>query len=209
MQTLPTLTESEATLLSVLEHTIDAGKLTFLEVGSALSEIKEKELYRGAYDSFEAYCLKRHGFKTSYANNIIRAADTVRVLPPEIATIVATESQARELARIEPSKRVEVLQSVKATADAENRSVTAKDIRDQISPPNPSGGGEVAPTPSAALSFKAYALEMRAVIDRAYAALGDEEFNKFTCNNDVESRRCKDLNNGRKAKALNQMKEAA
>ncbi len=83
----------------------------------SLSAIREGKLYRATHpNDFEGYCRDRWGMKKAYANHLIRSMDTVKSLTPETATIVATESQARELSRVEPARREEVVQkAVEAT----------------------------------------------------------------------------------------------
>jgi hypothetical protein len=65
---------------------------------------KSARLYRADYGTFEDYCREKWGFTKTYANNLIASAETVKSLPDELTTIVVKEGQARELARVEPSK---------------------------------------------------------------------------------------------------------
>lgn len=129
------------TRLHELEIVIEEGRQTFIDVGNALAEIKERELYKLTHSTFKAYCQERWGFSETYANNTVRAAKVVRSLPQETATMVATERQARELAKAPTEKRAEVMERAKAKADAEQRPVTAKDIAEVVKP--------VAPVPPA------------------------------------------------------------
>jgi hypothetical protein len=108
--------------LQELEVTIERGRKTFVEVGLALAEIRDARLYRYQYATFEDYCRERWNWSRSYAHRIIEAAATSETLPPDQRP--ATESQARELARIEPERRLEVLNQVRATGK-----VTAAAIR--------------------------------------------------------------------------------
>ena len=98
----PVLAPDEQDQLQRLEHVVESGLRTFIEVGEALSAIRDRRLYRGTHGTFEDYCVERWGMKKAYANHLVRAAETVRALPTEMATIVATESQARELAKVPP-----------------------------------------------------------------------------------------------------------
>ena len=108
--------------LDELEATIERGRKTFVEVGLALAEIRDARLYRPEHPTFEEYCRARWNWSRSYAHRIIEAAATSEALPdgqrPE------TESQARELARIEPNRRLEVLNKART-----NGKVTAAIIR--------------------------------------------------------------------------------
>ena len=96
-----------------------------MEVGLALAEIRDTRLYRSDFDTFEAYCQKKWGFTKTYANNLIAGADVVKQLPESLTTTVVIERQARELAKVEPANRVEVLERA-----AEAGPVTAKTIQE-------------------------------------------------------------------------------
>ena len=88
-----------ATSLSELEAIIDRGKQTFVEVGNALTEIRERKLYREAgYATFEDYCQQRHGFSASRGRQLIAAAATVTAVTLSGGTAPATEREARALA---------------------------------------------------------------------------------------------------------------
>ncbi len=49
-------------------------------VGLAMARIRDKELFREEYDSFEAYCLQKWEHKRSYVSRIISAAQVFRYL---------------------------------------------------------------------------------------------------------------------------------
>jgi hypothetical protein len=83
-----------------------------------LAEIRDARLYRAGFDTFEAYCREKRAFTKTYANNLIEGATVVKQLPSKITTIVVNEGQARELAKVEPAKRVEVLKEAILTGDA-------------------------------------------------------------------------------------------
>jgi hypothetical protein len=83
---------------------------TFVEVGLALSEIRDSRLYRANYSTFEGYCRERWGWSRVHAHRLIEAADVVKTLPIGNTAAIATESQARELAKVEPEKRAAVLE---------------------------------------------------------------------------------------------------
>lgn len=115
----------ESVRLVELEKVISAGKKTFVSVGRALSEIRDSKLYRDDYDTFEAYCKGKWGWERRYAYNLIESASVVESLPHNVRHgTQINERQARELARIEPEKRVEVLEEASSNGD-----LTAKSIR--------------------------------------------------------------------------------
>ena len=49
--------------LTILETTIESGLHSFMEVGNALAEIRDKRLYRAAFGSFTDYCRERWGIE--------------------------------------------------------------------------------------------------------------------------------------------------
>jgi hypothetical protein len=55
----PTLTPAETADLTRLEAVAQAGVGTYLQVGSALAEIRERHLYRDRHPSFDAYVRER------------------------------------------------------------------------------------------------------------------------------------------------------
>jgi hypothetical protein len=126
--------------LAELEKTIARGKKTFVEVGLALAEIRDLRLYRREYGSFSEYCREKWGWAKAYANYVIQGADVVKSLPENLATIVATESQARELAKIPSEDRAGVLQAIvdegkPVTAEAIKRHLPPVPVRPTLPPP--------------------------------------------------------------------------
>lgn len=126
------LTKGERAALDKCEDIIERGKKTFVSVGLALSEIRDKRLYRQKYSSFRIYCEQRWGFSETYGTRLIQAAEVVKALP--IGKGPVTESQARELVDVAPAKRVEVLKQATAAAESKGRPVTAADIRAAAAP---------------------------------------------------------------------------
>lgn len=79
-----------------LEQVVEDGLKTFLEVGSALVEIRDGRLYRGAYPSFDDYCRSRWGMSKTHANRLIASAETVKLLG-DVDVLPANEAQVRPL----------------------------------------------------------------------------------------------------------------
>lgn len=90
--------------LDQLEAKIEKGIGTFVEVGLALLSIRDRRLYRGAYSTFEAYCLDRWGMTRTHANRLIGAAEVAGNLAPTGAK-PACERVARPLTRLEPEEQ--------------------------------------------------------------------------------------------------------
>jgi hypothetical protein len=128
----------ESKRLAELEKMIARGKQTFVEVGLALAEIRDLRLYKREYGSFSEYCREKWGWEKSYAYYMIEGAEVVKALPEKVSTIVDTESQVRELAKIPAEDRAGVVQAI---VD-EGKPVTAAEIKRRIPPPIQPGGAQ-------------------------------------------------------------------
>ena len=122
--------------LAQLEHIIAAGRQTFVDVGNALLEIRDLELYKPQYGSFEAYCIEKWGFAHSQAYRLMDAATLAAELSPNGETVLK-ESHARALARVPKEQRAAVLHTASRQAKAAGRQLTAKDIATAATPANP------------------------------------------------------------------------
>lgn len=93
------------------EEIIEAGVKSFLDVGRSLMAIRDEELYRDDFDTFEAYCKKRWNFSKPRAYQLIESAVVISDLKE--STIVDTktdilprnEGQARALADVAPDAK--------------------------------------------------------------------------------------------------------
>ncbi len=84
--------------LETLESVIEHGRQIFVDVGNALTEIRDRRLYQEqGYHTFEGYCLERWGWTASRSRQLIAAAEVVNVLESVTTVTPTTESQAREL----------------------------------------------------------------------------------------------------------------
>jgi phage N-6-adenine-methyltransferase len=94
-----TLNEIEQTELAQHEATIRRGIGTFIEVGTALLAIRDGQLFRDQYDTFEDYCQERWGFNSPHARRLIRAAETVSNIQndPIGSPLPTHESQIRPI----------------------------------------------------------------------------------------------------------------
>ena len=94
------------------EGIIESGLQSFYEVGKALLEIRDKELYekvRGV-SNFETYCKERWGMTANYARRLITSSCTtenIKSMPTGII-MPSTERQVRPLASLPPDKQREV-----------------------------------------------------------------------------------------------------
>lgn len=128
------LTVSETARLSVLERVIRRGQRKFIEVGRALAEIRDSRLYQYGHRTFEEYCREKWGWNRAYAGKIIEAAEVVGGLPENVSHGIQNERQARELARVEPERRAQVIEVAASVASAEERPMAARDIREAAAP---------------------------------------------------------------------------
>jgi len=120
------LTTIESAELAQREAVIAKGVDTFREVGEALQAIRDQRLYRAEFGTFAEYCEKKWQMSRIHAHRMIEASEIVSVLP--MGNKITTERTAREVAKIEPAKRAEVVEFAAAKAEAEGRKLTARDI---------------------------------------------------------------------------------
>ncbi len=121
------LTSAEGKELARLEAIIKKSLTTFIEVGTALMEIRESKLYR-PHDTFEDYCKNRWGIGRTYAHRLMQATEIVgdlsKMLPS--GNIPETESQARPLSKLPKEEQAAAWKE--ATETAPNGHVTAKHV---------------------------------------------------------------------------------
>jgi hypothetical protein len=112
--------------LSELEKVIERGVRTFIEVGEALLEIRERRLYREqGFGTFEDYCEKRWGWHRRYGDRLIDAAVVAHNLSP-MGLIPQTERQTRELVPLPPPEQREVWKE--AVEQSPTQQPTAREI---------------------------------------------------------------------------------
>lgn len=103
--------------LEALETKVRAGLATFIETGDALMQIRDREGYKlRGYDTFEAYCEKVFNFSVRQGQRLIVAAKTAAVIEQLTGEAPASESVAREYARV--TFPPEVVQEVHAEVKA-------------------------------------------------------------------------------------------
>lgn len=119
------LSDGERLRFEQCRETIRANLKTCFEVGKALAEIRDKELYREHWTSFEKFCQAEFSVSRAHAYRLIDAAgvkETVKTSP--IGDTVQSESHARALKDVPEKLRTEVLEAASAatggtpTADA-------------------------------------------------------------------------------------------
>lgn len=81
-QTVESLGPQMAKRLTVLEQEIREGLRAFVRVGEALTEIRDEQLYRIEYDSFDEYVRHRWAMSRAHAYRLIDAAKITSLLSP-------------------------------------------------------------------------------------------------------------------------------
>ena len=92
------LTADEIRELVACEEIIAKGWDTFVDVGRALAQIRDKRLYRAECDTFEVYCRDKWSYGKSHAYRLIGAATVISYLSPiGDVPLPCNESQVRPL----------------------------------------------------------------------------------------------------------------
>lgn len=89
------LSVPEGSRLAELEAVVEAGLQTFVEVGLALGEIRDRRLYQATHDTFENYLDDRWSMSRSRGYRLIDGARVAELVSP--IGDIANEAQAREL----------------------------------------------------------------------------------------------------------------
>lgn len=121
--------ESDVQALRRCESTIARGLKTFLEVGNALLEIKDRRLYRTQYSTFQEYCDSRWGISARHANRLVAAVGVVRNLGP-MGPVPDSERQVRPLVELAPQEQRLAWEVVRLTAPGGN--VTASHVESVV-----------------------------------------------------------------------------
>lgn len=108
------LSRNELKDFSKLEGIIRKHLRTFVEVGEALAEIRDRQLYRHLHGSFDEYCKRRWGMAGRHAHRLIASTKTHEELSnlagPDGVAIPApqNERQIRDLASLTTERKREV-----------------------------------------------------------------------------------------------------
>jgi hypothetical protein len=123
------ITPEESVRLCELERIIQKGKDTFVEVGTALSEIRDSRIYRATFKTFEEYCQKRWDMGKSHVNRMMDAAQVVGNLRTSpIGEFPKTESQARPLAKLPAAQQPAAWEKAQEIAKEEGKPVAARHV---------------------------------------------------------------------------------
>jgi N6-adenosine-specific RNA methylase IME4 len=130
------LTSSDSALLQSYEAVIESGLQSFVEVGTALTQIRDSKLYRESHSSFSKYCEERWSLSKTRAYQLIESAEVGKQVSTIVDTSPANEAQARELSKLdEPDEQSEAWQEAVETApkdkDGEPK-ITAGHVREVV-----------------------------------------------------------------------------
>lgn len=126
--------------LARLEATINHGLQTFVEVGAALAEIRDRRLYREEHGTFEVYCEARWKMSRRQAYRLIDAADVVENVSNWSHPTPASEAVARPLTGLPPAQQREAWSL--AVEEKGGLQPTAKDVEravERVVPSAPPG----------------------------------------------------------------------
>lgn len=104
------LSDDERELKTVCERAIQDGLNSFISMGKALAVVRERNLYREEYATFEDYCQGRWRFNLTRASQLISAASTATRLQEITQVAVNNERVARELRRFPEDLQPAILQ---------------------------------------------------------------------------------------------------
>ncbi|WP_223278514.1 hypothetical protein [Nostoc sp. 'Peltigera membranacea cyanobiont' 232] len=81
----------------------------FFEAGKALTELRDRRLYRSTHKTFEDYCRDRFAHSRQQSNYLIAAAGVYENLTTKGSQILPTsERQVRSMTKLEPQEQQEV-----------------------------------------------------------------------------------------------------
>jgi hypothetical protein len=131
----PLLTTREQRQFVRAERIIARGLKSFLEVGMALKEIRDRRLYRQQYGTFEEYVAIRWEMSRPRAYELCAASEVMADLSgiPDIEVLPQNEAQANPLTRLKTATHRKLAWKMAvAVATKGGRTVTARDAEDAV-----------------------------------------------------------------------------
>ncbi len=137
--------------LVTCESIIEVGLQTFYDVGHALAHIRDAELYRAHYITFQAYLKERWGLSSSYASRLITGSEVVDSMKT-LSVAPSNLGVAEELVSLPSASRTEVWnEAVETTARMTNgrpdptASEVQELVRQKLARVSPKGAGRHEP----------------------------------------------------------------
>jgi|SRR5262245_8296169 len=124
------LPADDAARLADCEEVISRGLGTFVEVGRALLTIRDQQLYRAEFGTFEAYCQERWSIERYDAYRSINAARVANLLHEQAPT---NQAQATELAPLlgEPDRLREVWTEAVERSEGKPTAAIVREVREE------------------------------------------------------------------------------
>jgi hypothetical protein len=141
------LTADERTTLNGLEDVVQRGIGTFMEVGTALQQIRESRLYRDEFATFAEYIETRWQMSKRHADRLIEAAEVSATMAEMGPMGPTSERQARALAPLKNDPPAMAEAYVEASADGK---ATGRTIQKAVAKrviPKPSATKPTKPRP--------------------------------------------------------------
>lgn len=130
------LTDSEIIRKRECEAVIERGIKTFVDVGTALLEIRDNRYYREEYETFEEYCRVKWGWERRHAYRLIDSAKVFENVSRGTQIAPATERQARPLTSLEPEQQIEAWKvAVETAPDGKITAAHVQSVVDAIREP--------------------------------------------------------------------------
>ena len=114
------------------ERTISEGLQTFFEVGLALAAIRDGQLYRQDYRTFEDYLKDRWDYGRRYGYYLIDAGQTYKTVCTISAQPPANENQVRPLIGLEPDLQRTVWARATALARATGTKISGRIVEQAL-----------------------------------------------------------------------------
>lgn len=105
------LSEDEKARLAEYERTIRSSMETFVKVGEAIAEIRNRKLYRETHGTFEDYCRDTFGFTSGRARQLTTAANVAKEIKSVTGVTLPNEKTARTVAQIPSKDRADVVEA--------------------------------------------------------------------------------------------------
>jgi hypothetical protein len=120
-------TQKQLSELERFEEIIGRGRQSFIEVGEALAQIRDKKLYLERYGTFQEYCERRWSFKKTYVYDLIAAGEKALELPESERP--KTERSMRKVLKIRRTSAMaeEYQESVPTSKLSSKNGITAED----------------------------------------------------------------------------------
>lgn len=119
---------SPVTRLQELEGIVERGQKSFIDVGRALREIRDRRLYDSVFGTFESYCRARFDMTPQRAGQLIQAVAAVDNLETIVSRLPTNEGQIRPLLALSADDQRSAWQEVIARGSK----VTAATVADVV-----------------------------------------------------------------------------